>query len=364
MASLNFKQVKKSYDNGTYSVKDFNLEIFDKEFFVFLGPSGCGKSTTLRMIAGLEQITEGDLFIDGTRVNELEPKNRDIAMVFQNYALYPHMTVYENMAYPLKIKKISKRDIEERVNSAAKILGLESLLKRKTNALSGGQRQRVAIGRAIVRDPKVFLLDEPLSNLDAKLRVQMREELIKLHKRLQTTFIYVTHDQTEAMTMADRIVVMKDGRIQQVATPFDIYNYPINKFVASFIGSPSMNFLEGTLTEMSGKVYFEYKQNYLNIENNKAEKLKKQGYLNQKIILGIRPEDIAITDLGGNCLSGEIELIENMGSASYIEVSVANKKLLIKATGFKTSKISNAIKLALNKEKMHFFDGHTEMAIR
>lgn len=363
MAGLNFRQVKKSYDNGTYSVKDFNLEIFDKEFFVFLGPSGCGKSTTLRMIAGLEEITEGDLFIDGTRVNELEPKNRDIAMVFQNYALYPHMTVYENMAYPLKIKKISKQVIEERVNSAAKVLGLESLLKRKTNTLSGGQRQRVAIGRAIVRNPKVFLLDEPLSNLDAKLRVQMREELIKLHKRLQTTFIYVTHDQTEAMTMADRIVVMKDGTIQQVATPFDIYNNPINKFVASFIGSPAMNFLEGTLTEMSGKVCFKYQHSYLNIGNYKAEQLKEQGYLNQKIILGIRSEDIVITDLEKNGLTGEIELIENLGSSFWIEASLADKKLVIRAIDIEKINIGDTISLTLNEDKMHFFDCHTEMAI-
>ncbi len=291
MAEVILKNVSKEYEGGNLAVKDVNIEIKDKEFVVLVGPSGCGKSTTLRMIAGLEEITSGELFIDGKLVNDISPKDRDIAMVFQNYALYPHMSVFENMAFGLKLRKFKKDEIKERVNEAAKILGLEDYLNRKPKALSGGQRQRVAVGRAIVRKPKVFLFDEPLSNLDAKLRVQMRTEISKLHKSLEATMIYVTHDQTEAMTMGDKIVIMKDGIVQQIDTPLNLYNYPINKFVAGFIGSPSMNFIEGTIFSEGG-ISFKDKSGKLKIKlmNGFEDKLK--SFVNKNIWLGIRPEDI------------------------------------------------------------------------
>src|SRR5690625_1045131 len=288
MAELSLVNLKKVYDREVLAVDQFNLEIRDKEFLVLVGPSGCGKSTALRMIAGLEEITDGELYIGGKKMNDVAPKDRDIAMVFQNYALYPHMDVYNNMAFGLKLRKFRKDEIKERVDNAAKILGLEAFLDRKPAALSGGQRQRVALGRAIVRNPKVFLMDEPLSNLDAKLRVQMRAEIQKLHQRLQTTTIYVTHDQTEAMTMATRLVVMKDGIIQEVGAPKDVYDNPENVFVGGFIGSPSMNFLQGSLTNG----HIQLGDETITIPEDKLKVLKDNGFTNQDIILGIRPEDM------------------------------------------------------------------------
>ena len=291
MASLSLQHINKTYPNGFEAVKDFNLEIEDKEFIIFVGPSGCGKSTTLRMVAGLEEITSGTLKIGDKVMNDVEPKDRDIAMVFQNYALYPHMTVYDNMAFGLKLRKVPKDEIDKAVREAARILDLEKLLDRKPKALSGGQRQRVAMGRAIVRNPKVFLMDEPLSNLDAKLRVAMRTEIKKLHNKLQTTFMYVTHDQTEAMTMGTRIVVMKDGVIQQVDTPANLYTKPDNVFVAGFIGSPQMNFVTATLSKENGSVYASFGDNKIMIPNGKVTP-ELEGYIGKEVIVGIRPEDI------------------------------------------------------------------------
>ena len=293
MASLQLKNVYKIYPNGFNAVKDFNLDIEDKEFIIFVGPSGCGKSTTLRMIAGLEDISSGELWIGDKMVNDVEPKDRDIAMVFQNYALYPHMSVYDNMAFGLKLRKVPKEKIDKQVHEAAKILDIEHLLDRKPKALSGGQRQRVAMGRAIVREPKVFLMDEPLSNLDAKLRVQMRVEISKLHQRLQTTIIYVTHDQTEAMTLGTRIVVMKDGVVQQVDTPQNLYQKPGNLFVAGFMGSPQMNFLDAVISEKGGNVIATIGgEHEVIVPAAKAKVLKDKGYVGKKVVLGIRPEDI------------------------------------------------------------------------
>ena len=295
MATLSLKGIQKVYPNGYHAVTDFNLEIADKEFIIFVGPSGCGKSTTLRMIAGLEDISDGEFRIDGKLMNNIEPKDRDIAMVFQNYALYPHMTVYDNMAFSLKLRKVPKDEIDKKVREAAKILDLDKLLDRKPNALSGGQRQRVAMGRAIVRNPKVFLMDEPLSNLDAKLRVQMRVEIAKLHERLGTTIIYVTHDQTEAMTLGTRIVVMKEGVIQQAAAPAVLYNNPINQFVAGFIGSPAMNFFKTHLFEREGKKYITVRDWELPLSDSQSFLLKKRGFEEGEINLGIRPEDLLST---------------------------------------------------------------------
>ena len=283
MANLNFKSIGKVYAGGIRSVSNFNLSIENEEFIIIVGPSGCGKSTVLRMIAGLEEISEGELYIDGILVNDVEPKDRDIAMVFQNYALYPHMSIYDNMAFGLKIRKTPKKEIDARVKKAAAILGIEDLLQRKPKALSGGQRQRVALGRAIVRNPKVFLMDEPLSNLDAKLRVQTRSEIVKLHKRLKTTFIYVTHDQTEAMTMGDKIVVMKEGVIQQFASPQEIYDFPINMFVAGFIGSPQMNFIEGTLVQSDQSLFFQNNENRLKMDPDVCERLREKGYTGRSV---------------------------------------------------------------------------------
>ena len=292
MASLSLENICKIYPNGFEAVKDFNLEINDQDFIIFVGPSGCGKSTTLRMIAGLEDISKGNLKIDGKVVNDVEAKDRDIAMVFQSYALYPHLTVYDNMAFGLKLKKVPKDEIDKKVRYAAKILDLEKLLDRKPKALSGGQRQRVAMGRAIVREPKVFLMDEPLSNLDAKLRVQMRTEIAKLHERLGATMIYVTHDQTEAMTLGTKIVVMKDGVIQQVDTPQNLYNSPQNLFVAGFIGSPQMNFIDALVTEEDGKVVLKMDEHKFVLPEAKAKVVVEKGYMNKTVTMGIRPENI------------------------------------------------------------------------
>lgn len=368
MANLSLKHILKVYPGNVMAVKDFNLDIEDKEFIVFVGPSGCGKSTTLRMIAGLEEISEGELYINDKIVNDVAPKDRDIAMVFQNYALYPHMTVYDNMAFGLKLRKISKEEIDEKVRGAAKVLDIEHLLDRKPKALSGGQRQRVAMGRAIVREPKVFLMDEPLSNLDAKLRVQMRTEIAKLHKRLQTTFIYVTHDQTEAMTLGTRIVVMKDGVIQQVDTPQNIYNTPKNMFVAGFIGSPQMNFIEGKLEEKEEKVQIVFGQDKIELPESKMSSLKKQGYVGKNVIIGIRPENIYddnefMLKHEKSVIEAQVEVTELMGAETYLYLSKEKNNLTVRINGSSNAKVGDNIKIAFDENKIHIFDKETEIAI-
>ncbi|MGE1163407.1 sn-glycerol-3-phosphate ABC transporter ATP-binding protein UgpC [Peribacillus simplex] len=364
MAELVLDHIFKIYDKKVTAVKDFNLRVADKEFIVFVGPSGCGKSTTLRMIAGLEDISQGDLYIDGKRVNDVPPKDRDIAMVFQNYALYPHMSVYDNMAFGLKLRKTPKAEIKQRVNDAARILGLEELLNRKPKALSGGQRQRVALGRAIVRDAKVFLMDEPLSNLDAKLRVQMRAEIAKLHKRLDTTTIYVTHDQTEAMTMATRLVVMKDGIIQQVGAPKDVYEKPINVFVGGFIGSPAMNFFTGTLKEGTIKIGAQT----LEIPELKMKMLRDQGYVGKDIILGIRPEDfhnegVYFTESPNTTFTTQIDVAELMGAEIMLYSTLEGQDFVARVDAKNIIQAGEKIKLALDMNKAHFFDKGTEHRI-
>ena len=326
MASLSLRNIKKVYDNKVTAVDDFNLEINDKEFVVFVGPSGCGKSTTLRMIAGLEEISGGELYIDDKLVNSIAPKDRDIAMVFQNYALYPHMTVYENMAFALKLRKVPKKEIDKKVREAAEILGITEYLSRKPKALSGGQRQRVAIGRAIVRAPKVMLMDEPLSNLDAKLRNQMRAEIIKLRHRIDTTFIYVTHDQTEAMTLGDRIVIMKDGFIQQIGTPQDVFNHPANLFVAGFIGMPVMNFFDAQLVREGEKYFVELAGEKVELSTDKEERLTKKDVQSQAVTLGVRPEH---TDLVENGVEARIDVSEMMGSSIHLHVTAEGRDVII-----------------------------------
>ena len=362
MAELHLDSLYKIYDNKVTAVEDFNLKVEDKEFIVFVGPSGCGKSTTLRMIAGLEEISQGDLYIDDKRVNDVAPKDRDIAMVFQNYALYPHMSVYDNMAFGLKLRKMPKKEIEDRVNNAAKILGLENFLDRKPKALSGGQRQRVALGRAIVRDAKVFLMDEPLSNLDAKLRVQMRAEIAKLHQRLQTTTIYVTHDQTEAMTMASRIVVMKDGLIMQVGTPKEVYDTPNNVFVGGFIGSPAMNFFNGKLEDDGFLLEDKFK---IQVPEGKMKGLREQGYINKDIVLGVRPEDIhdepAFMDASpGTKLKVTIEVAELTGAETMLYSRVGNQDFVSRIDARTIVQPGQAYDLAFDMNKAHFFDATTE----
>lgn len=365
MASISLKNINKIYPGNVKAVTNFNLEIKDKEFIILVGPSGCGKSTTLRMIGGLEEITDGELYIGDKLVNDVAPKDRDIAMVFQNYALYPHMTVYRNMSFGLERKKMPKDEIRERVTNAARILDIEYLLTRKPKALSGGQRQRVALGRAMVRNPQVFLLDEPLSNLDAKLRTAMRAEIIKLHKRLETTFIYVTHDQIEAMTMGDRIVVMKDGFIQQVDAPQKLYNYPCNMFVAGFIGAPQMNFLdacvkvkgENTIIDFNGN--YEFTLSSLNINNLKS-------YDGKDIIVGIRPEDLKIKNtenLSNYKTKACVEITELMGSEVYVYLDCYGNKLICKSPADIIPKSDEEIEIAFDISKMHFFDKETELAI-
>lgn len=365
MAELKLVNVKKVYDNKVVSVEDFNLEIRDKEFLVLVGPSGCGKSTTLRMIAGLEEISSGDLYIGDKRVNDVPPKDRNIAMVFQNYALYPHMDVYNNMAFGLKLRKFKKDEIKKRVDNAAKILGLENLLNRKPKALSGGQRQRVALGRAIVRDAEVFLMDEPLSNLDAKLRVQMRAEIQKLHSRLQTTTIYVTHDQTEAMTMATRLVVMKDGIIQQVGAPKEVYDEPDNVFVGGFIGSPAMNFLNGKLIGN----YFIMDDVKLLFPDGRLKILKERGYDGKDIILGIRPEDIndeqVFLDFSPETkVSASVEVAELMGAEIILYSQVNNQSFVARIDSRFNITAGDTIDLAFDLSKAHFFDKETELRIK
>lgn len=368
MAGVKLQNIYKRYGDTTV-VHDVNLEIQDKEFIVLVGPSGCGKSTTLRMIAGLEEISEGNMYIGDKLMNRMPPKDRDIAMVFQNYALYPHMDVYQNMAFGLKMRKFSKEEIDKRVQNAASILDLEPLLKRKPKDLSGGQRQRVALGRAIVREPQVFLMDEPLSNLDAKLRVQMRTEISKLQKRLQTTTVYVTHDQTEAMTMGDRLVVMKDGIIQQIATPDEVYNAPTNLFVAGFIGSPAMNFIEGVLTEQDGDVVFVGCRNQWTLTEDQARKIRSSGAIGREVILGIRPEDIhidasAIESPGAvNQFMTCIEVQENTGAEVYLHCNGLSDKMLTIRAGCTTKKCGDEITLIADMKKVHLFDKSTEQNI-
>jgi multiple sugar transport system ATP-binding protein len=365
MAEVKLVKVSKSYDGENKAVDDVNLEIMDKEFVVLVGPSGCGKSTTLRMVAGLEEISDGEIYIDEKLVNDVSPKNRDIAMVFQNYALYPHMTVFDNLAFGLKLRKYKKEEIEKRVNDAAKILELESLLKRKPKALSGGQRQRVAVGRAIVRHPKVFLFDEPLSNLDAKLRVQMRTEISKLHKRLEATIIYVTHDQTEAMTMGDKIVVMKDGIVQQVDTPLNLYNFPNNKFVAGFIGSPPMNFINGLIHNHRELSFVSSDEEIkINLPAKYKEVLNK--FVNQKVVLGIRPEHILLNSTNDSLLHKQlcsINVAEQMGNETILYFNLGDAEFIARVSAIEKPDAGVQIPLFFNLEKLHFYDGDNGEAI-
>ena len=368
MASLSLKNICKRYSNGFEAVKDFNLEIADKEFIIFVGPSGCGKSTTLRMVAGLEDISSGELSIDGKVVNDVEPKDRDIAMVFQNYALYPHMTVFDNMAFGLKLRKVPKAEIKKKVEEAAKILDLDKLLDRKPKALSGGQRQRVAMGRAIVREPKVFLMDEPLSNLDAKLRVQMRAEIASLHQRLGATIIYVTHDQTEAMTLGTRIVVLKDGVVQQVDSPQKLYNEPDNLFVAGFIGSPQMNFLDATCAVEGDKVYLKFGKTSMLLPPAKGKKLIDGRYNGKTVVLGIRPEDIddseiALQNHKDGVFSTKVTGYELLGSEVLLYYTVNGASMTAKVDASTRARIGDTIQLAMDIDKIHVFNKETELTI-
>ena len=366
MAEIKLEHIHKRYENAeNYAVTDFNLDVADNEFIVFVGPSGCGKSTTLRMIAGLEEITEGDLYIDEDVVNDVAPKDRDIAMVFQNYALYPHMTVYDNMAFGLKLRKMPKDEIKERVDHAADMLGLTDLLDRKPAALSGGQRQRVALGRAVVRSPKVFLMDEPLSNLDAKLRVHMRTEIAKLHEELKTTMIYVTHDQTEAMTLADRIVIMNEGRIQQVGSPFEVYNSPNNAFVAGFIGSPAMNLHEVTYSQ--GRI--KGKGIDLAVSEPSRKVLDEKGYEGKMVIFGIRPEDIhseqiALDTTPETVVETTITVAELTGAESILYIDVGGTEMVAVVDARDYHQAGETMEVAFNMNKAHFFDVETEEVIR
>ncbi len=359
MAQVSLKNISKAFPGNIWAIRDINLGIENKEFVVLVGPSGCGKSTTLRIIAGLEEATDGSVYIGDQLVNDVPPKDRNIAMVFQNYALYPHMSVYDNMAFGLKLRKYPKQEIETRVKEAATILGIEKLLNRKPRELSGGQRQRVAVGRAIVRKPLVFLFDEPLSNLDAKMRVQMRTEIKKLHIRLQTTMIYVTHDQTEAMTMGDRIVVMKDGYIQQIADPITLYDKPINRFVAGFIGSPPMNFIKGTIIKKNGKFYFNEGKFQVKIIDAMIKNIAP--HLDKEVIFGIRPEDIYdklfVTDAPPeNTIKATCEVIEPMGSEAYLYLNTGKSSLVAKVGGHDKPMINQDMDLVFDMSKIHFFD--------
>jgi len=368
MAGLELKNIVKKYPNGFVAVQDFNLKVADKEFIIFVGPSGCGKTTTLRMIAGLEEITEGELYIGDKLMNDVAPKDRDIAMVFQNYALYPHMSVYDNMAFGLKLRKTPKAEIEKRVHEAARILDIEHLLDRKPKALSGGQRQRVAMGRAIVREPKVFLMDEPLSNLDAKLRVQMRTEITKLHQKLQTTFIYVTHDQTEAMTLGTRIIVMKDGVAQQVDSPVNLYNKPVNLFVAGFIGSPQMNLVETTVEEKDGNIVLMFGEFPITLPEGKARLVKEGGYVGKTVVMGIRPEDlhdeeVFINNNANTAIKTEVEVTELLGAEVYLYLVCAGQQMTARVNPRSTAKTGDVIPMALDPNKIHVFDKETEQII-
>ena len=368
MATVTLKNVKKIYDNKVTAVHDFNLEIADKEFIVLVGPSGCGKSTTLRMVAGLEEISEGDLFIGDKRMNDVEPKDRDIAMVFQNYALYPHMTVYENMAFALKLRKVPTDEIDRKVREAAEILDITQYLERKPKALSGGQRQRVAIGRAIVRNPQVFLMDEPLSNLDAKLRNQMRAEIIKLRQRINTTFIYVTHDQTEAMTLGDRIVIMKDGYIMQIGTPQEVFDSPVNMFVAGFIGSPQMNFFNGKLQKVGDTYQISVADAVMPLTAETSKTLAAKGVAEKDVVVGIRPEHISFAkESGPHTVTGTVDVSEMMGSEVYLHVSAAGKDVVLRVptTDLPPEHRSGIpygaeVHFTFRPELVHLFDPETE----
>lgn len=377
MAGLSLRGIYKKYPGGFVAVTDVNLEIEDKEFIILVGPSGCGKSTTLRMIAGLEEISEGELYIGDRLVNDIAPKDRDIAMVFQNYALYPHMTVYDNMAFGLKLRKVPKDEIDRKVKEAAKILDLEKLLDRKPKAMSGGQRQRVALGRAIVRSPQVFLLDEPLSNLDAKLRAQMRTEIAKLHQKLGTTFIYVTHDQTEAMTMGDRIVVMKDGFIQQVDTPQHLYESPCNKFVAGFLGSPQMNFIDAVLLKQGSKYVVEFGSS--DSKSSRGVKYTVEvpeskvvpelaNYVDKEVIMGIRPESVHdeemyLSNASTGVIECDVDITEMMGAETYLYLTCEGIPLTARVSPRSTAKAHDRIKVAIDPNKIHLFDKDTEKTI-
>ena len=378
MASLSLRSIYKKYPGGVVAVSDVNLEIKDKEFIILVGPSGCGKSTTLRMIAGLEEISEGELYIGDRLVNDVAPKDRDIAMVFQNYALYPHMTVFENMAFGLKLRKVPKDEISRKVEEAARSLDISHLLDRKPKALSGGQRQRVALGRAIVREPQVFLLDEPLSNLDAKLRAQMRTEISKLHQKLGTTFIYVTHDQTEAMTMGDRIVVMKDGFIQQVDSPQNLYSNPVNLFVAGFMGSPQMNFVDAVLRKIEGKYTIEFGSEdtktsrgvkyYVELPEATVDENVLSNYVDKEIIMGIRPENIHdeemfISSAKTGIIDADVEITEMMGAEVYLYLNCQGIPLTARVDPRSTARPQDTIKVALDPNKVHIFDKETEKTI-
>ena len=369
MASLSLKHIFKKYPGGVTAVSDFNLEIKDKEFIVFVGPSGCGKTTTLRMIAGLEEITEGELFIGDRLVNDVAPKDRKIAMVFQNYALYPHMSVFENMSFGLKLNKTPQEEIKRRVEEAARILDITHLLDRKPKALSGGQKQRVALGRAIVRNPMVFLLDEPLSNLDAKLRATMRTELTKLHQRVGTTFIYVTHDQVEAMTMATRIVVMKDGLIQQVDTPQHLYDAPCNIFVAGFIGTPQMNFINGKLEKRGSDVYFNFENVSVKMPEDKANNPDLAEYIGKEVVVGLRPEaisdDAKAVDLNpDSSFQVDVDVTELMGAEIYLYLNVGEEtNLIARVSSRSQSRAGDKIKIAFDMSRLHVFDKDTERCI-
>ena len=368
MSNIVLKNVCKSYDKEHYAVQDFSLEIPDREFVIFVGPSGCGKSTTLRMIAGLEEITSGELWIDGQLCNYVEAKDRDLSMVFQNYALYPNMTVYENMAFSLKIRKQPKDEVDKKVHEAAKMLGIEHLLDRRPAALSGGQKQRVAIGSAIMRRPKAFLMDEPLSNLDAKLRAQMRVELAKLHKELKTTVIYVTHDQTEAMTLGTKIIVMKDGVVQQADTPEQIYRHPANKFVAGFIGAPSMNFMETMVTERNGAVYLEGDGGVTLRARGENEMVLRRTYLGKMVILGLRPEDLQdeITASAHricykeNQLKAFVDLREMIGAEAYLHMNTGKNLITARVLSEVPVTVKESITLYVDMEKAQIFDPFTE----
>ena len=368
MSDLKLKKIVKKYPNGFVAVKDFNLEIADKEFIIFVGPSGCGKTTTLRMIAGLEDISGGELYIGDELMNDVPPKERDIAMVFQNYALYPHMTVYDNMAFGLKLRKMPKDEIKRRVEEAAKILDIAHLLDRKPKALSGGQRQRVAMGRAIVREPKVFLMDEPLSNLDAKLRVQMRAEISKLHHRLATTFIYVTHDQTEAMTLGTRIVVLKDGIIQQVDTPQNLYNKPCNLFVAGFIGSPQMNFIDSKVVKNGNDVFLTFGDHKIKLPESKGKALVEGRYVDKEVVLGIRPEDIHAEEIFLNSsqesiVEAHVEVTELLGAEVNLYLLISGQNATAKVNARYDAKVGDTVKVAFDVNRIHVFDKTTELVI-
>lgn len=378
MADLQLKHIYKRYAGGVTAVSDFTLDIDDKEFIILVGPSGCGKSTTLRMVAGLEEISEGELYIGGRLVNDVAPKDRDIAMVFQNYALYPHMTVFENMAFGLKLRKTPKDEIKKRVTEAAKILDIEHLLDRKPKALSGGQRQRVAMGRAIVRDPKVFLMDEPLSNLDAKLRVQMRIEISKLHQRLETTIIYVTHDQTEALTLGTRIVVMKDGVMQQVATPIDLYTKPCNLFVAGFIGSPQMNFIDAKLLKVDGKYVVEFGSEdtkttrgvkyQVAVPESKVDPEVLEPLVDQEVVLGVRPECIHdepafLAQATTGVINTTVEVTEMMGAETYLYLNCEGIQLTARVSPRSDVRPQDELKVAIDPNRIHIFDKETEKAV-